>query len=51
MKNGNGIEFYTDGSKFIGEWKDDLKEGIGLYYDFKDNKFEEEWKYGERIVK
>ena len=32
-RNGFGTAFYSDGSKFIGEWKDDKKNGKGIMID------------------
>ena len=31
MKNGEGIYTFTDGVRYIGEFKDDKKEGKGRY--------------------
>jgi len=31
-KNGHGVYKYKDGSKYTGDWKDDLREGTGSTY-------------------
>ena len=33
MKNGFGILFYCDGSKYSGEWVDDKQHGYGTFED------------------
>ena len=32
MKNGFGKYFYQNGERYIGEWKQNLKEGKGVYH-------------------
>ena len=31
MRNGNGTFFYSNGSKYEGEWVDNLKHGMGVF--------------------
>lgn len=44
MKEGNGVYYYTNGNKYEGGWKNDLKHGHGVYYNFVNGeKYEGQW--------
>ena len=44
MKEGNGVYYYTNGNKYEGGWKNDLKNGHGIYYNFVNGeKYEGQW--------
>lgn len=46
--NGEGVYAWPDGKKYIGEYKDDLKHGIGKM-EYPDGKiYEGEWEAGKR---
>jgi hypothetical protein len=30
MRNGRGTRYYIDGSKYVGDWVNDQKEGLGV---------------------
>jgi len=32
IKHGSGTEYFSDGTRFVGTWKDDLKHGKGYTY-------------------
>jgi len=35
--------YYTNGEKYIGDWKNDLRHGIGTYYYNNGKLFEGQW--------
>jgi len=44
-KSGKGKYYYLNGDFYDGEWKDDMKEGFGVYHFYaKDSKYQGEWK-------
>lgn len=50
--NGQGTYTYVSGDKYVGEWKDDKKNGLGKYYDKNSLlDYEGQYKDGERINK
>jgi antitoxin component YwqK of YwqJK toxin-antitoxin module len=51
QKEGEGIMFYPDGGKYIGQWKNDQPSGQGTYY-YADGKIlSGEWKNNRFIPK
>jgi hypothetical protein len=44
--NGKGLYVFSDGSKFLGEWKDGLRHGQGKYTYHNGDKYEGEYKDG-----
>ena len=46
IKHGKGTKFYSNGVKYVGEWKDDKKHGQGTYVYSDGDKYEGEWKDG-----
>jgi len=48
-KSGRGTYYYVNGNFYQGEWRDDKKDGRGVYsYNTTGEKYEGEWKTGER---
>lgn len=47
-RNGQGTEFYSDGSLYIGTWKSDLKDGVGKVIYSNGQVFEGSFVDGER---
>ena len=43
-----GTYTYSDGSEYVGEWKDNNQYGQGTYYYASGGKYVGEWKDGER---
>ena len=44
VREGKGIYFYSDGSRYEGKWKKGVKEGTGTYFYANGNRYEGEWK-------
>ena len=47
-KNGQGTFTFSDGSKYVGEWKDDKPYGQGTFTSPDGSKYVGEWKDGKR---
>ena len=47
-RNGKGIMYYIDGSKYEGEWKDDKKNGKGILTNINGEKYDGEWENGRK---
>ena len=48
---GNGTKYSANGNKYIGQWKNDQKHGVGLHFDAKDQTSRRgEWIAGKRKV-
>ena len=48
--HGNGTMNWADGRKYTGPWKNDLQQGLGIFYNPKTGqKLQGEWKEGKRI--
>ena len=47
--NGKGTFTWTDGDKYLGEFKDDIPYGKGTFSYANGEKYEGEWKDGEFI--
>ena len=45
--NGQGTLTFSDGSKYVGEWKDDKRHGQGTFTSAKGDKYVGEWKDGK----
>ena len=41
---GKGTFYFTDGEKYVGDWKKDIKDGFGVYYYKSGNRYEGEFK-------
>ena len=49
LKNGKGTYYYANGNIFEGIWKNDKKEGYGVYsYLTTGEKYEGDWMQGEK---
>ena len=46
-KNGIGTYTYSNGNKYIGEWKDDKQHGQGTFISANGDKYVGEWKDGK----
>ena len=33
---GRGTKIWSSGNKFVGQWKNDVQHGTGVFYNFKD---------------
>ena len=42
--NGKGTYIYYDGTKYVGEWKDDMRNGQGTYTNYVGDKYVGQWK-------
>lgn len=49
MRNGVGTYYWADGSKYIGQWKDDQKHGEGTEIDIKGQENSGKWENGKKI--
>nr|VFJ60045.1 MAG: MORN repeat-containing protein [Candidatus Kentron sp. FW] len=47
MRDGYGIQYRLDGTRYEGEWKEDRFHGVGRYYDKDGNFFEGLWSGGK----
>ena len=48
-KHGFGTLYWSDGSKFVGNWKNGKQNGKGVYYSTDGTKIEGEWVNGKKI--
>ena len=47
---GKGKKDFSNGNRFIGDWKNDVMHGSGVWYNIKDQtKRQGEWQNGKRI--
>jgi len=47
-RHGHGVFYYPDGSKYDGEWNENLREGHGIYTYPNNDTYEGEWKNHQR---
>ena len=45
--NGQGTLIFSDGEKYVGEWKNDMRDGQGFWFRPKFGKYEGKWKNNE----
>ncbi|MDO7206375.1 hypothetical protein Q5M85_22005 [Paraclostridium bifermentans] len=50
MKNGNGVCELPNKCLYIGQWKDDVMEGIGKMIYSSDDEYLGNWKHGKKKV-
>ncbi len=50
-RNGKGEKFFSNGDKYIGEWKGGTQHGFGTYFWKSGNKYEGDWLNGNRTGK
>lgn len=43
MREGRGTQIWTDGSKYVGEWKENRAWGYGKFQNQQNNSYEGDW--------